>query len=149
MSEADQVDPAAAAAAPPPSGVLAELGQLGHAAAQLFGAQRELLSAEVGLARSTLPWMLLAGVAVAMAAAGMGLTVLALAGVLLADWFASWAWALVTLAVLQLLFMLAAFVFLRRCMHSMTLPVTRAQWSEMMRQTKARARRQAEGEDTA
>lgn len=139
----------AAAAAAPPSGVLAELGQLGHAVKALFGAQLELLSAEVGLARSALSWMLLAALAATVAGVGLGLTMLALAGVLLAKWFASWVWALVALAVLQLLFLLGAIVFFRRCMHWMSLPATRNEWSAMIRDTRARARQQVEREDAA
>jgi uncharacterized membrane protein YqjE len=149
MPEADQVSPDGAADAAPPSGVLDELGRLGHGIKDLFGAQAELLSAEVGLARSALSWMLLAGLAATVAGVGLGLTLLALVGVLLAKWFASWVWALVALAVLQLLFVLGAILFFRRCMHWMSLPATRHEWSAMMRDTKARARRRAEGEDAA
>ncbi|NUO72872.1 MAG: ABC transporter ATP-binding protein [Frateuria sp.] len=148
MPEAEQVDPEGAAEAPH-TGVLAELGQLGQAIKQLFGAQLELLSAELGLARSAISWMLLAGLAATIAGVGLGLTLLALVGVLLAKWFASWVWALMALAVLQLVFMLAAIVFFRRCMHWMSLPATRNEWSAMMRQTRARARRQVDGEDAA
>lgn len=149
MPEAEQTTPDGAADAAPPSGVLAELGQLGHAIKELFGAQLELLSAEVGLARSALSWMLLAGLAATVAGVGLGLTLLALVGVLLAKWFASWVWALIVLAVLQLLFVLAAIVFFRRCMHWMSLPGTRSEWSAMMRDTRARARRRQQGEDAA
>jgi hypothetical protein len=149
MPEADQVSPDGGADAAPRPGVLDEQGRLGHGARELFGAQLELLSAEVGLARSALSWMLLAGLAATVAGVGLGLTLLALVGVLLAKWFASWVWALVALAVLQLVFMLAAIVFFRRCMHWMSLPATRTEWGAMMRDTKARARRRAEGEDAA
>jgi hypothetical protein len=148
MPEAEQSTLEGAAAAAP-VGVLGELVQLAAAVKQLFGAQRELLSAEVGLARSALSWMLLAGLAATVAGVGLGLTLLALVGLLLAKWFASWVWALVALAVLQLLFVLAAIVFFRRCMLWMTLPATRSEWSAMMHDTRARARRQAEGEDAA
>ncbi|MEI7035178.1 ABC transporter ATP-binding protein [Fulvimonas yonginensis] len=150
MSEAEpEPRTGAETEAPPPTGVLTELGQLGRAAKQLFGAQLELLSAEMGLARSALSWMLLAGLAATVAGVGLGLTLLALVGVLLAKWFASWAWALVALAVLQLLFMLAAILFFRRCMHWMSLPATRSEWGAMIRDTRARARRRVEREDAA
>jgi len=149
MPEADQVSPDGAPDAAPRAGVLDELGRLGRGIKDLFGAQLELLSAEVGLARSALSWMLLAGLAATVAGVGLGLTLLALVGVLLAKWFASWVWALVALAVLQLLFMLAAILFFRRCMHWMSLPATRSEWGAMMRDTKARARQRAEGEDAA
>src|SRR5690348_14485359 len=136
MSEAEPiVPPGGADTAPPASGVLADVAQLGHAAKELFGAQAELLAAEVGLARSALSWMLLAGLAATVAGVGLGLTLLALVGVLLAIWFGSWVWSLVALAALQLLFMLAAILFFRRCMHWMSLPATRNEWSAMMRDT--------------
>lgn len=138
-----------AAGAAPSSGVLAELTGLGRALKELFGAQFELLSAEVGLARSALSWMLLAGLAATVAGVGLGLSLLALVGVLLAKWFGSWVWALVTLSVLQLVFMLVAIVFFRRCMHWMSLPATRTEWGAMMRETRARARRRVEREDAA
>jgi uncharacterized membrane protein YqjE len=149
MPEAEQARADGGADAAPPAGVLDELGRLGHGVRELFGAQLELLSAEVGLARSALSWMLLAGLAATVAGVGLGLTLLALVGLLLAKWFASWVWALVALAVLQLLFMLLAIVFFRRCMHWMSLPATRHEWSAMMRDTRARARRRAQGEDAA
>ncbi|MES1154245.1 MAG: ABC transporter ATP-binding protein, partial [Rhodanobacter sp.] len=47
--------PRAAAApdpAPPSSGLLVEVGQLARAVKRLFGAQMQLLAAELGLARS-------------------------------------------------------------------------------------------------
>jgi uncharacterized membrane protein YqjE len=149
MPEAEQARADGGADAAPPAGVLDELGRLGHGVRELFGAQLELLSAEVGLARSALSWMLLAGLAATVAGVGLGLTLLALVGLLLAKWFASWVWALVALAVLQLLFMLLAIVFFRRCMHWMSLPATRHEWSAMMRDTRARARRREQGEDAA
>lgn len=151
MPQAEQPTPTddGAAETAPPSGVLAELGGLGRAIKELFGAQLELLSAEVGLARSALSWMLLAGLAATVAGVGLGLTLLALVGVLLAKWFASWIWALVALAVLQLVFVLAAILFFRRCMHWMSLPATRTEWGAMMRETRARARHRVDREDAA
>ena len=121
--------------APPSSGLLQELGQLGSAVKRLFGAQMELLAAELGLARSAISWILLAGLAATVAGVGFGLTVLGLLGVLLAKWLGSWIWALLVLAVLQLLFLLGAIVLFRRCMHWMSLPATRDEWGAMMRDT--------------
>jgi hypothetical protein len=128
--EATAPDPA-----PSSSGLLAEIGQLGRAVRQLFGAQLHLLAAELGLARSAVSWMLLAGLAATDAGVGLGLTLLGLAGVVLAAWFDSWIWALLALAVLQLLFLLAAILLFRRCMHWMSLPATRGEWSAMMSET--------------
>jgi hypothetical protein len=45
--------------------------------------------------------------------------------------------------------LVAMVLALRRYLHWMSLPVTRAQWSAMMRDTAARARRQAAGTDPA
>ena len=60
---------------------------------------------------------------------------LAFTGLLLAKWFGSWFWALLTLCLLQLVFLLASALLFRRCMHWMTLPATRTEWSAMMRDT--------------
>ncbi|CAM5624817.1 ABC transporter ATP-binding protein [Rhodanobacter lindaniclasticus] len=119
--------------APSSSGLVDEITRLGAALKRLFGAQKDLLAAELGLARSAVSWMLLAGLAATVAGVGFGLTVLGLLGVLLAQWLGSWVWALLVLAVLQLLFLFAALLLFRRCMHWMTLPATRGQWGAMMR----------------
>ncbi|WEN15555.1 ABC transporter ATP-binding protein [Rhodanobacter sp. AS-Z3] len=126
---------AAPDSAPPPSGLLAELGQFGRAFRRLFGAQLGLLAAELGLARSAVSWMLLAALAATVAGVGLGLTLLALVGVMLVAWWGSWFLALLGLAVLQLLFLVAAIVLFRRCMHWMSLPATRSEWGAMMRET--------------
>lgn len=122
-----------AAPSPPPSGLLDEVSRFGRAARQLFGAQAQLLAAELGLARSAVSWLLLAGLAATVAGVGLGLTLLGLAGVLLATWLGSWIWALLLLALLQVLFLLGAIALFRRCMHWMSLPATRSEWSAMMR----------------
>lgn len=119
--------------APSSSGLLTEIGQLGRAVKRLFGAQMHLLAAELGLARSAISWLLLAGLAATVAGVGVGLTVLGLIGVLLAHWFGSWTWALLVLAVLQMMFLLGSILLFRRCMHWMSLPATRGEWSAMMR----------------
>ncbi len=128
--------------APSSSGLLREISQLGNAVKQLFGAQMHLLAAELGLARSAVSWMLLAGLAATVAGVGAGLTALGLIGLLLAKWFGSWLWALLALAVLQLLFLFGAIMLFRRCMHWMSLPATRGEWSAMMHES----RRQIVGE---
>jgi uncharacterized membrane protein YqjE len=126
----------------PPSRLLDELGQLGSAVKRLFGAQLHLLAAELGLARSAVSWMLAAGLAATVAGVGFGLTLLGLVGLLLAEWFGSWPWALVALAGLQLLFLFGAIWLFRRCMHWMSLPATRDGWGAMMRRTVQRAEQQ-------
>jgi putative Ca2+/H+ antiporter (TMEM165/GDT1 family) len=128
-------DAAAPDPAPSSSGLLAEVGQLARAVKRLFGAQMQLLAAELGLARSAISWLLLAALAATVAGVALGLTLLGLIGVLLAAWFGSWVWALLALALLQLLFLLGAIALFRRCMHWMSLPVTRGEWSAMMRET--------------
>ena len=116
-----------------PSGLLAELRLLGRAFRQLLGAQWELLLAEFGLARSALWWMLVAGLAATVAGVGLGLSVLALVGVALAKWWGSWIWALFALAGLQLLFLVAATMAFRRCLHWLTLPRSRSHWATLIR----------------
>lgn len=140
-------DGEAAAPEPPPSGLLAELGQLGHAARKLFGAQLHLLAAELGLARSAVSWMLLAGLAATVCGVALGLTLLGLVGALLAAWFHSWIWALLALALLQALLLLASILLFRRCMHWMSLPATRGEWSAMMRETLRRSEQRSEAGD--
>jgi ABC-type multidrug transport system fused ATPase/permease subunit len=132
-------EPAAPDQAPSSSGLLAEIGQLGRAVKQLFGAQLHLLAAELGLARSAVSWLLAAGLAATVAGVGLGLTLLGLLGLLLAMWFGSWLWALLVLALLQVVFLVASILLVRRCMHWMTLPATRGEWSAMMRDTVHRA----------
>jgi hypothetical protein len=119
--------------APSSSGLFDEIARLGAALKRLFGAQKDLLAAELGLARSAVSWLLVAGLAATVAGVGFGLTVLGLLGELLAKWLGSWVWALLLLALLQLLFLFGAVLLFRRCMHWMSLPVTRGQWGAMMR----------------
>ena len=151
----EQAEPIRDAAAPnvppsssgPPSGLLDELAQLVRATRQLFGAQLQLLAAELGLARSAVSWMLLAGLAATVAGVGLGLSVLAFIGLLLAKWFGSWLWALLVLCVLQLLFLFGAIVLFRRCMHWLSLPATRGEWGALMRDTVRAADRRVEVDD--
>lgn len=124
---------------PKPSNLLDDIGRLGRALKQLFGAQLALLSAELGLARSAISWMLAAGLAATVAGVGLALTLLGLVGVALAQWFGSWLWALGVLATLQLVFLLAALWLFRRCMHWMSLPATRGEWRAIVRDTVQRA----------
>jgi uncharacterized membrane protein YqjE len=149
VDEGATATPPAGDAAPPPdasSGLLTELGQLARAVRKLFGAQLHLLAAELGLARSAVSWMLLAGLAATVAGVGLGLTLLGLVGVSLAKWFGSWIWALLALALLQVLFLVGAILLFRRCMHWMSLPATRGEWNAMMRETWRKADREVEAE---
>jgi hypothetical protein len=118
----------------------AELSELGRAFKQLLGAQWALLLAEIGLARSAVWLLLMAGLAAMVAGVGFGLTVLALVGVALAKWWGSWLFALLALALLQLLFLLAASVLFRRCLHWLSLPRSREHGARLLRDS-LRARR--------
>ena len=147
----NQAEPPREAAAPDPaplsSGLLTEIGQLGRAVKHLFGAQMHLLAAELGLARSAISWIFIAGLAATVAGVGLGLSMLAFTGLLLAKWFGSWFWALLTLCLLQLVFLLASALLFRRCMHWMSLPATRGEWGAMMRDTLRKADHRIEAED--
>ena len=134
--------------APLPSGLLAEIGQLGRALGNLFGAQWDLLAAELGLARSAVSWIFIAGLVATAAGVALALTLLALLGLALAKWFGSWLWALAALCLVQMLLLAGAVWLFRRCMHWMTLPATRDEWGAMMRDTLHKAR-QGSPVDTA
>jgi hypothetical protein len=116
-----------------PPGWWAELSGLGRAFKQLLGAQWALLLAEIGLARSAVWWLLIAGLAAMVAGVGFGLTVLALVGVALAKWWGSWLLALMALALLQLLFLLVAIVLFRRCLYWLSLPRSREHGARLLR----------------
>jgi len=136
MRQSDPTSEAAASSTPPPSsGLFAEIGQLGRAVKQVFGAQLHLLAAELGLARIAVSWMLVAGLAATVAGVGLGLSLLALIGLLLAKWFDSWVYALAGLCVLQIFFLVVSILLFRRCMHWMSLPGTRSEWREIVRDT--------------
>jgi uncharacterized membrane protein YqjE len=131
-----------------PSGLLAEIAQLGRALGHLFGAQWTLLAAELGLARSAVSWIFMAGLVATVAGVALALTLMALLGLALAKWFGSWLWALAALCLLQILLLAGAVWLFRRCMHWMTLPATRGEWGAMMRDTLHKAR-QADAPDTS
>jgi len=133
-------------ASAPSSSLLDELGRLAGAVRRLFGAQLQLLAAELGLARSAVSWLLVAALVATVAGVALGLTLLGLVGVLLATWFHSWIWALLVLALLQALLLAGAIGLFRRCMHWMSLPATRHEWGAMMRETLHRAEREVDGE---
>ena len=130
----------------PSSSLLDELGRLASAVRRLFGAQLHLLAAELGLARSAVSWLLVAALVATVAGVALGLTLLGLVGLLLATWFHSWIWALLVLALLQVLLLAGAITLFRRCMHWMSLPATRHEWGAMMRETLHRAERGVDGD---
>jgi F0F1-type ATP synthase assembly protein I len=81
---------------------------------------------------------LVAALAATVFAVALGLTLLALIGWLLAQWFGSWAWALLALALLQVLGVAGAIVLFRRCLHWLSLPASRAQWRSLVRESTTR-----------
>ncbi|MEP7184696.1 MAG: ABC transporter ATP-binding protein [Rhodanobacter sp.] len=105
----------------------------------MFGAQLHLLAAELGLARSAISWILLAGLAATVVGVGMGLTVLGIIGVLLVKWLGSWVWGLLVLFLVQGIFLLAAIMLFRRCMHWMSLPATRVELSALIHDAAGKA----------
>lgn len=129
---------------PPPSGLISELAQLAQAVRKLFGAQLHLLAAELGLARAAVSWLLVAGLAATVTGVGLGLTLLGLLGLVLAKWLGSWILAFVVLAFLEVVFLVGAIVFFRRCMHWMSLPGTRQEWRAIMHDTLQRAEQDVE-----
>lgn len=135
--------------APRGNGLLGDLRQVAHAVRRLFGAQLHLLAAELGLAGRAVSWMLLAGLAATVAGVGLGLSGLALVGLLLAKWFGSWLWAMAALCVLQMVFLLGAILLVRRCMHWMSLPATRHEWGALVHDTLRHAANEAEDEANA
>lgn len=105
---------------------------------ELLAAQWQLLGAELRLARSAAMTALVAALAATVFAVALGLTLLALVGWLLAQWFGSWAWALLALALLQVLGVAGAIVLFRRCLHWLSLPASRAQWRALVRESAPR-----------
>ena len=150
MHESVRDNEAAGQAEPPsgpaPEGLFVELGQLGRAVRQLFGAQLQLLAAELGLARSAVSWMLAAGLVATVTGVGFGLTVLGLIGLVLAKWLHSWILAFVVLAVLEALSLFGAILLFRRCMHWMSLPASRQEWQAIMRDTLQKAEQDIEAD---
>ncbi len=124
---------ATSATEPPRPGLMAGARDFGRALKAVFGAQLALLRAEWALARSAIAWMFVAGLAATVAGVGFALTALALLGLVLATWWGSWLWALIALAALQLAMLGAAVILFRRCMHWLSLPLTRSQWTTLVR----------------
>lgn len=123
-----------------PAGLLGEFSQLGRALKHLFGAHWTLFRAELSLARGAVSLLFAAALAATVAGVGLGLTLLALAGVALAKWFGSWLWALALLAVLQGVFLLSAIVLFRRGLHWLSLPATRGEFGAMMKEAAIKVR---------
>ncbi|SDG21233.1 Uncharacterized membrane protein YqjE [Luteibacter sp. 22Crub2.1] len=121
-----------------------DVRRLGVGLKNLFAAQIALAGAEFSLARSGIVMMLFMGLAAIVFAVALGLTLLALAGWGLAQWFGSWAWALTALAGVQLVLLIVAILVFRRSMHWLSLPGTR---NELALLAKEAARQgKAEGE---
>jgi uncharacterized membrane protein len=121
-----------------------DVKKLGLGLKSLFSAQLRLIVAELGLARSGITLMLFMGLAAIVFAVALGFTLLALAGWGLAQWFGSWAWALIALAGLQLVLLVVAILVFRRAMHWLTLPASRAELASLARDAAKQGK--AEGE---
>lgn len=124
-----------------------DLRRLGGGLKNLLGAQLALAGAELGLARAGIAMMLFMGLAAIVFAVALGLTLLALAGWGLAQWFGSWAWALTALAGLQLVLLVTAILVFKRCMHWISLPGTRNELASLAREAVRQGK--AEGEAKA
>ncbi|HET7663178.1 MAG TPA: ABC transporter ATP-binding protein [Rhodanobacteraceae bacterium] len=110
---------------------LHELKEAAAAVQQLAQAQWQLLGAEWRLARSAATTALLALLVGGLFAAALGLTLLALGCLLLAYALGSWIWALLVMGGILALCLLVSILLLRRCLHWMSLPETRAQWGAL------------------
>jgi uncharacterized membrane protein YqjE len=147
--QSDVDEPVPGAQAPKGAGVkipawFDDVRRLGVGLKSLFGAQLRLILAELSLARSGITMMLFMGLAAIVFAVALGLTLLALAGWGLAQWFGSWAWALGALAGLQLILLVLAILVFRRAMHWLTLPASRAELATLAREAAKQGK--AEGE---
>ena len=127
---------------PPEPSWVAELGKLASGVRQVFGSHFKLFGAEVRLARSGVVMMLFMALAATTFAVALGLTLLALLGWGLAQWFGSWAWALGALALIQLLLLLGAITVFKRCMAWLGMPVTRAEVRALVHEATERGRRE-------
>lgn len=121
-----------------------DIRRLGVGLKSLFAAQLRLIGAELSLARSGITMMLFMGLAAIVFAVALGFTLLALAGWGLAQWFGSWAWALIALAGVQLVLLVVAILLFRRAMHWLTLPASRAELASLAREAAQQGK--AEGE---
>ncbi len=119
-----------AQASSPPPRWLRELTEAAAAMQELARAQWQLFGAEWRVARSAAMTALAAALLAAVFALSLGLTVMALAAWLLAQWL-GWAWGLGVLALLLVLCLFAALRLFRRCLHWMSLPRTRHHWRRM------------------
>ncbi len=113
--------------------LLADARDFGRALRERFGAQLGLLRAEWALARSALAWLLVAGLIATVVGVTLTLTALALLALALATWWGSWLWALLALALVQLVVLGVAIVLFRRCMHWLSLPLTREEGARLLR----------------
>ncbi|HET6587425.1 MAG TPA: ABC transporter ATP-binding protein [Oleiagrimonas sp.] len=110
---------------------LRELKEAAAAVQELAQAQWQLLGAEWHLARSAATTALLALLVGGLFAAALGLALLALGCLLLAYGLGSWIWALAIMSGILALCLLGSILLLRRCLHWMTLPETRAHWGAL------------------
>lgn len=111
-----------------PGGWTGELLAAAAALRELARAQVELLGAELRLARGAARQALATTMIIVVLVLAVGFSLLALLAVVLAQWLGSWPLALLVMVVVQVLVLALALHRLRRCLHWMSLPQTRAQW---------------------
>jgi hypothetical protein len=121
-----------------------ELGALARGIRRVFGSHFKLLGAEIRLAKSGVVVMLLMALAATTFAVALGLTLLALLGYGLAQWFGSWTWALAALALIQLLLLLGAIIVFKRCLSWLGMPATRAELGALVHEATVRGREEGE-----
>lgn len=132
----------------PPPRWLRQLTAAALSMRELAQAQWHLLTAEWRLARAAAMTALLAMLLIAVFALALGLTVMALAGWLLAQWLGSWTLALAVLGLILIACLAGSVYLFRRCLYWMSLPETRMQWRRLandLRHAPA-TRKTAEGE---
>lgn len=122
-------------AASSPPRWLRDLREAIAALRELAAAQVGLLRAELRVAQAAAHTALLAGLAATVFAVALGLTLLALIGWGLAQWFGSWLWALLALAALQVIGVIGAIVLFRWCLQRMSLPRSRAQVQALVQES--------------
>jgi len=131
---------------------LRQLGAAVSALQTLAQAQWQLAVAEWRLTRSAAAMALLAVFLGGLFALTLGLTLLALASWLLADWLGSWLLALAILSAILALCLLGSILLMRRCLYWMSLPQTRARWRmlthDLARPKPQRRQTPEQGEET-
>ncbi|NII10626.1 ABC transporter ATP-binding protein [Oleiagrimonas sp. C23AA] len=108
------------------------LRQAAAGVSDLASAHARLLGAELKLARAAAHLAMFAALAATVFAVALGLALLALLGHLLAQWYGSWAWSLLTICGLLALGLTGSIFTFRHCLHLLSLPESRAHWRALV-----------------